>query len=45
MKTKFLSEVDLSDEALLQAQKEAERDGLSVPEILSKWLEKGRDLK
>ena len=42
MKTKFLSEVDLSDEALLQAQQEAQRDGLSVPDILSRWIERGR---
>lgn len=42
LKVKHLSNVNLSDEALIQAETEAKSRGLSIPEILSEWIEKGR---
>ena len=42
MKKKYLAEIDLSDEALKQAVEEAEDGNLSVGDVLSRWLEKGR---
>ena len=42
-KVKYLSQIQLSDEALQQALNEAAESGLSIPDILSKWLEKGRE--
>ena len=42
LKVKHLSNVNLSDEALIQAETEAKNRGLSIPEILSEWIEKGR---
>jgi hypothetical protein len=41
-KNKYLAEIDLSDEAAEQAEMEAERDGSTISEVLSRWLEKGR---
>ena len=41
-KTKFLSKIHLSDEALQQALGEGQKSGLSIPEVLEKWLEAGR---
>ena len=43
IKNKYLAEINLSDEAMVQAEYEAEQDGLTVPEVLSKWLEIGRN--
>ena len=42
-KSKYLLQIDLSDDALQQAEVEARRQGLTVPEILCRWLEKGRE--
>ena len=42
-KNRYLAEINLSDEALVQAEYEAEQDGLTVPEVLSRWLEIGRN--
>ncbi|MCM8541293.1 MAG: hypothetical protein NE328_13550 [Lentisphaeraceae bacterium] len=42
LKIKHLSNVSLSDEALIQADEEAKKRGLSIPEILGEWIEKGR---
>ena len=45
LKIKHLSNVSLSDEALIQADGEAKKRGLSIPEILGEWIEKGRIAK
>lgn len=42
LKIRHLSNVALSDEALIQADKEAKERGLTIPEILAEWIEKGR---
>ena len=42
-KLKYLTQVELSDDALQQAELEASERFLSVPEILSEWLESGRE--
>lgn len=41
-KNRYLAQVDLSDDALNQARDEAKSRGLSIPEILSEWIDKGR---
>ncbi len=41
-KSKHLAEVQLSDEAFKQAEEESLKKGLTIPEILGDWLEKGR---
>jgi len=43
LKVKHLSGISLSDEAFAQALEEAELKGLSVSDILSGWLESGRN--
>lgn len=41
-KNKYLAEINLSDDAMFQAEQEAARDSLTLSEVLSCWLEKGR---
>ena len=43
-KGRFLAEIDLSDDALKQAEIESAELNKSIPEILSLWIEKGRKL-
>ena len=42
-KLKYLTQVELSDEALQQAELEASERMFSVSEVLSAWLECGRE--
>jgi len=41
-KSKYLTQINLSDEALQQAELLAIQNCISVSEVLSQWLEKGR---
>lgn len=42
LKLRYLSKINLSDEAFKQAAQESEESGLSISEILGEWIEKGR---
>jgi hypothetical protein len=43
IKSKYLNLIDLSDDAFEQAREESERDGISIPEVLTRWIESGRN--
>lgn len=42
LKIRHLSNVNLSDEAFIEAGEEASIRGLNIPEVLAEWIEKGR---
>ncbi len=41
-KVKYLSQINLSDEAMTEAKKVSKEMGISIPDVLEMWLEKGR---
>ena len=43
LKTKFLSQMSLSDETFKEAKLKSQELGISIPDVLSMWLEKGKD--
>ena len=42
-KVKFLSQISLSDEAMAEAKRSSKELHISIPDVLSMWLEKGRE--
>jgi len=42
-KIKYLSQVSLSDEAMAEAKTRSKELGISIPDVIGMWLEKGRE--